>query len=235
MVKPHSNDIAQEAYAKLKHLKFLHKDIPDRLLLAGFIAEMLVLFRDAGMAYPEAKNAMAMALNEAATHPPKGSRRRAERTYSEDPFYYDPKPETKRSAYEQQYRQEHHHNPKYDEELLRKMAEMMGDKIDKEFFKQAYGTTKDGFRYEYYGPSGGFTAEDLGYKKSPPPPPPPQLKPWQKILGVSSPYSKESIKKAFRLLSLQFHPDNPETGNREKFQEIRLAYEHGMRSIGERP
>lgn len=44
------------------------------------------------------------------------------------------------------------------------------------------------------------------------------------ILGVSSNASREEIKKAFRKLSLVYHPDRP-GGNNEKFIVIKQAYE----------
>ena len=45
-----------------------------------------------------------------------------------------------------------------------------------------------------------------------------------KILGVNKTASQDEIKKAYRKLSLQYHPDkNPE--GTEKFKEIASAYE----------
>lgn len=43
-------------------------------------------------------------------------------------------------------------------------------------------------------------------------------------LGVSSSASNETVRKAFRSLAAQWHPDKP-TGNLHKFQEISRAYE----------
>ena len=45
------------------------------------------------------------------------------------------------------------------------------------------------------------------------------------ILGVSEKASKDEIKKAFRSLSLQFHPDKTGGATVEKFQKINEAYE----------
>ena len=44
------------------------------------------------------------------------------------------------------------------------------------------------------------------------------------ILGVKKESTSDEIKKAFRKLSLKFHPDKP-TGNEEKFKQINEAYE----------
>jgi len=44
------------------------------------------------------------------------------------------------------------------------------------------------------------------------------------ILGVPRTATKEQIKKAYRKLSMLYHPDRP-TGNNEKFMSIKSAYE----------
>ena len=44
------------------------------------------------------------------------------------------------------------------------------------------------------------------------------------ILGVDKTASQDQIKKAYRKLSLQFHPDK-KTGNAEKFKQINEAYQ----------
>lgn len=57
-----------------------------------------------------------------------------------------------------------------------------------------------------------------------------QRKDWYKILGVSRTASMSEIKKAYKKLALQWHPDK-NVDNREeaesKFQEIASAYEVG--------
>ena len=47
---------------------------------------------------------------------------------------------------------------------------------------------------------------------------------YYECLGIKKNASKDEIKKAFRKLSLQFHPDRP-NGNSEKFKQINEAYE----------
>jgi len=50
------------------------------------------------------------------------------------------------------------------------------------------------------------------------------MKEYYKVLGVDKTASQEDIKKAFRSLAHQFHPDKP-TGNADKFKEINEAYQ----------
>lgn len=45
------------------------------------------------------------------------------------------------------------------------------------------------------------------------------------ILGLTSNASEEDIKKKYRELAKQYHPDNKKTGNADKFKEITSAYE----------
>ena len=47
---------------------------------------------------------------------------------------------------------------------------------------------------------------------------------YYECLGINKNASKDEIKKAFRKLSLQHHPDRP-NGNSEKFKQINEAYE----------
>lgn len=50
---------------------------------------------------------------------------------------------------------------------------------------------------------------------------------WWSILGITENATKEEIKKAYRRLSLEFHPDRG--GSDEQFQRIRKAYEEAMK------
>tara|TARA_B110000003_G_scaffold273_1_gene310 strand:- start:5894 stop:6781 length:888 start_codon:yes stop_codon:yes gene_type:complete len=47
---------------------------------------------------------------------------------------------------------------------------------------------------------------------------------YYKILGVNDKSTKDEIKKAYRKLSLQYHPDRP-NGNSDKFKQVNEAYE----------
>ena len=44
-------------------------------------------------------------------------------------------------------------------------------------------------------------------------------------LGIKKSATKDEIKSAYRKLAKQYHPDNKETGNAEKFKEIQEAYD----------
>lgn len=50
-------------------------------------------------------------------------------------------------------------------------------------------------------------------------------RPWWEILGCKEDASDEFIKHCYRELVKQFHPDNPVTGDPEKFRELQEAYE----------
>ena len=53
-----------------------------------------------------------------------------------------------------------------------------------------------------------------------------QYKDYYKILGVSRDAKPEDIRKAYRKLAKQYHPDvNKESGAEEKYKEINEAYE----------
>lgn len=61
-----------------------------------------------------------------------------------------------------------------------------------------------------------------------------QRKDWYKILGVSKTASVSEVKKAYKRLALQWHPDK-NVDNREeaeaKFRDIAAAYEVGSKDI----
>ena len=50
-------------------------------------------------------------------------------------------------------------------------------------------------------------------------------KDYYKVLGIDKNASQEDIKKAFRKLAHEYHPDKPGGGNEEKFKEINEAYQ----------
>src|SRR6266404_9468846 len=54
------------------------------------------------------------------------------------------------------------------------------------------------------------------------------------VLGVEPTVELEAIQLAYTRLAQEFHPNQPETGNREKFDAVNLAYEvlsqHDLRS-----
>lgn len=49
-------------------------------------------------------------------------------------------------------------------------------------------------------------------------------KDYYEILGVAKTATDEEIKRAFRKLAKEYHPDNKQTGNEEKFKEVGEAY-----------
>jgi curved DNA-binding protein CbpA len=55
---------------------------------------------------------------------------------------------------------------------------------------------------------------------------------YYEFLQISPNAEPETIHRVYRFLAMRFHPDNPETGDPEKFQELKQAYEvlsDGMR------
>ncbi|MEP7375514.1 MAG: DnaJ domain-containing protein [Chitinophagaceae bacterium] len=53
---------------------------------------------------------------------------------------------------------------------------------------------------------------------------------WWGILNISPHSNQETIKSAYRRLVAQYHPDNKETGNAEKFIQVKTAYDQAMNS-----
>lgn len=45
------------------------------------------------------------------------------------------------------------------------------------------------------------------------------------VLQLSQSADKEALERIFRLLAKRYHPDNPESGNEERFREVHDAYE----------
>lgn len=54
---------------------------------------------------------------------------------------------------------------------------------------------------------------------------------WYSILGLPETANAFAIKDRYRELSQLYHPDKPETGNSEKFIQVKNAYEEGMKSF----
>lgn len=52
--------------------------------------------------------------------------------------------------------------------------------------------------------------------------------PWWGVLNVPEKANLETIKYAFRQLSKVWHPDNPATGDAEKFHQLSRAYQEGI-------
>jgi curved DNA-binding protein len=48
---------------------------------------------------------------------------------------------------------------------------------------------------------------------------------WYELLQISPNAEPETIHRVYRLLARRFHPDNPQTGNAERFRAITRAYE----------
>jgi len=52
---------------------------------------------------------------------------------------------------------------------------------------------------------------------------------WWDILGINKNCSDSEILGAYRLLAKKYHPDNADTGNKNKFIQIHQAYEQGLK------
>lgn len=48
---------------------------------------------------------------------------------------------------------------------------------------------------------------------------------YYEVLQLSQQADSETIERVFRLLAKRYHPDNPESGDAEKFREVQTAYE----------
>lgn len=56
-------------------------------------------------------------------------------------------------------------------------------------------------------------------------PDPNTKKPWYEVMQCDQDWSPKTVTKRYRWMVIQFHPDNPETGDKERFLEIQGAYE----------
>jgi hypothetical protein len=54
---------------------------------------------------------------------------------------------------------------------------------------------------------------------------------WWNILGVESGSNIETVKTAYRRLAMKYHPDTGEEKNNDKFIQMKLAYETGMKTF----
>jgi DnaJ domain len=52
-----------------------------------------------------------------------------------------------------------------------------------------------------------------------------QSETWYRVLGVAPGADADEVQAAYRQLAKQYHPDNSETGDRAKFEQINAAYE----------
>jgi curved DNA-binding protein CbpA len=48
---------------------------------------------------------------------------------------------------------------------------------------------------------------------------------YYEVLQLSQQADKETIERVFRLLAKRYHPDNPESGDAEKFRDVQTAYQ----------
>jgi len=48
---------------------------------------------------------------------------------------------------------------------------------------------------------------------------------YYEVLQISPNAEPETIHRVFRLLAMRFHPDNPETGDSQRFMDLNRAYE----------
>jgi curved DNA-binding protein CbpA len=55
--------------------------------------------------------------------------------------------------------------------------------------------------------------------------PPKHFTNWYEVLGVSSAAKADDLTRVFQLLSAKFKPDNKETGDARRFQELKAAYD----------
>jgi curved DNA-binding protein CbpA len=55
--------------------------------------------------------------------------------------------------------------------------------------------------------------------------PPKQFTNWYEVLGVSSAAKSDDLTRVFQLLSAKLKPENKETGDARRFQELKAAYE----------
>jgi hypothetical protein len=54
---------------------------------------------------------------------------------------------------------------------------------------------------------------------------------WWEILGVSKNTDRAVLDAAYKILVKKYHPDNQDTGNRSKFEQVQNAYEHAKKAI----
>lgn len=51
------------------------------------------------------------------------------------------------------------------------------------------------------------------------------MRPWMVTLGIPPTATLADAKRSYRLLTAAYHPDNPKSGDREKYEQVRKAWE----------
>lgn len=114
---------------------------------------------------------------------------------------------------------------KYLEELIENYLEYLAGEEDRK--KQEEEAKKYQRQYNYYSYNySNYSSPTVIYRKT--------LDDYLKILGLTSDASPDDVKRAYRKLSKQYHPDMS-TGNAEAFIELNEAYESAIAILNDLP